>query len=41
MTQQQPLSDAEAALVEAALLRIALSRTNLAKKAGKLQRNMA
>lgn len=41
MTQQQPLSDAEAALVEAAQLRIALSRANLAKKTGKLQRNMA
>lgn len=41
MSQSQPLSDAEAALVEAALLRIALSRASLAKKAGKLGGNMA
>lgn len=38
---QQPLSDTEAALVEAAQLRIALARANLAKKAGKLRGNKA
>ena len=40
---QQPLTDAEAALVEAAQLRIALQRIKLSQQqqAGKLQRNQA
>jgi len=37
----QPLTDAEAALVEAAQLRIALARASLAKQAGKLRGNKA